>query len=118
MINVVPSVYGINDSENLNQGEVREVIVDFREKYTTDKRHLISKAEYRLYVKDGNRELDILQYQPIEMGEDINFFNIYTMDLIPNEYFIDIKVTNGQEKNIFKNVLRFNIINNITERYQ
>lgn len=118
MINVVPSVYGINDSENLNRGEVREVVVDFREKYTTDKRHLISKAEYRLYVKDGNRELDILQYQPIEMGEDINFFNIYTMDLIPNEYFIDIKVTNGQEKNIFKNVLRFNIISNITERYQ
>lgn len=118
MINVVPSVYGINDSENLNQGEVREVIVDFREKYTTDKRHLIAKAEYRLYVKDGNRELDILQYQPIEMAEDINFFNIYTMDLIPNEYFIDIKVTNGQEKNIFKNVLRFNIISNITERYQ
>ena len=114
----VPSIYGINDAENINQDEIREIIVDFREKYSTDKRHLINNAEYRLYVKDGNRELDVIQYQPIEIGNDINFFNIFAMDLIPNEYFIDIKIPNGREKKIYKNVLRFNVVSNITERYQ
>jgi hypothetical protein len=115
---VVPSVYGINDNENISQNEIREIFVDFREKYSTDKRHLITSAEYRLYVKDGKRELDVIDFHPIEMGSEINFFNIYGMDLIPNEYFIDIKVTNGREKMIYKNVVRFNIISNISERYQ
>jgi hypothetical protein len=113
----VPTIYGINDEESINQGEVREITVDFREKYMTHKKVLIDSAEYRLYVKDGNRELDVINYHPIEKTNDGSFFNIYTMDLIPNDYFVDIQITSDREVKTHKNVLKFKIVDNISERY-
>lgn len=116
--NIVPYVNGINDNEDISRYEIREVNVDFREKYNTEKKVLIKTAEYRLYVKDGDREIDVINYQPIEVGYLNNFFLLYTEDLIPNKYFIDIKLSTGREMLYFKDVLHFNIINNVTERYQ
>ena len=116
--NVVPNIYGINDAEVLNQNEIREVIVDFQEKFSTDKKHLITSAKYRLYVKDGDREVDVIDYHPIEFANNNNYFLIHTMDLIPNNYYVDISVSTGRELMHFKNVLRFEVVSNITERYQ
>lgn len=115
---VVPSFYGINDDEVLGQGEIREVTIDFREKYSTDKKELINSADYRLYVKDGNRELDVLPYQPVEKAFLNNFFVLYTEDLIPNQYYVDVRVQMGRETKYYKEALRFKIVDNITERYQ
>lgn len=115
---IVPSFYGINDDEVLRQGEIREVTIDFREKYSTDKKELINSAVYRLYVKDGNRELDILPYQPVEKAFLNNFFVLYTEDLIPNQYYVDVRVQMGRETKYYKEALRFQIVDNITERYQ
>lgn len=114
----VPSLYGINDDEKLSQNETREVTVDFRKKYTTNRKELISNADYRLYIKDGNRQYDVLPWQPIEKGFLNNFFVIYTEDLIPNEYYIDIRVSYGREMKYFERVLKFTVVSNITERYQ
>jgi hypothetical protein len=114
----VPSVYGINEDEVISRHEVREVIVDFREEYNADKKVLIDSAEYRLYVKDGNREYDVINYHPIEKAYLNNFFLIHTEDLIPNQYFVDIKVKIGREIKYYKEVLRFKVVSNITERYQ
>nr|DAH50314.1 MAG TPA: hypothetical protein [Caudoviricetes sp.] len=114
----VPSLYGINDDEKIQIGDIREVTVDFRKKYTTDIKELISSADYRLYVKDGNRQYDVLHWQPVEKGFLNNFFVIYTQDLVPNEYYIDIRVSSGRELKYFNNVLKFTIVSNVTERYQ
>jgi hypothetical protein len=114
----VPTFYGINDDETITQGEVREITVDFREQYNTDKKFLIDFAEYRLYVKDGNREIDVINYQPIEKAFLNNFFMIYTDDLIPNQYYVDIKAQIGRETKYYRAALRFKIVSNVTERYQ
>ena len=115
---MAPSFYGINDDEDLGQGEIREIGVDFRQKYSTDKKELITTADYRLYVKDGNREIDVLPYQPIEKAFLNNFFVLYTEDLIPNQYYIDVRVQMGRETKFYKEALRFKIVSNVTERYQ
>ena len=114
----VPTIYGINDAEDLNRGEIREVTVDFRKQFETFKMKLIDNAEYRIYIKDGNRELTVFDYQPIEMGFLKNFFVVYTEDLIPGKYFIDIKVKSGREVKHYKDILRFNVISDVTERYE
>ena len=116
-INIKPSMYGINDGEELNRHEIREVGVDFVRSYTNENL-VITNAKYRLYVKDGEREIDVIEYHPIEMSNNTNFFNIHTMDLIPNKYFIDIQITCGRETRTHKNVLRFKIVDDVTERYQ
>lgn len=115
---MVPSVYGINDAESISRGETREVSVDFRVKYNTEKKILIDGAEYRIYVMDGNRELDVIDYQPVEKTFLNNFFIIYTEDLIPHEYFVDIKVKMGRETKFYKKILKFRVVDNVTERYQ
>ena len=116
---VVPSIYGINDNENLHIGEVRNVTVDFRVKYSTDKKVLSSSSKYRLYVKEGgNREIDIIPYSPIDKTFLGNFFMIYTEDLIPNNYYVDIMMNNGNETKFFKEVLKFKLVNDLTERYE
>jgi len=116
--NFVPSIYGINDSENIFRGDVREVTVDFRKEYDSERSELIDSAEYRLYVMDGTREINVIDYQPIEKGFLNNFFMVYTQDLVPNNYFVDIRVRNGREEKYFKKALRFTIVSDVTERYE
>lgn len=116
---VVPSFEGINNGEDLIRGEVREVVVDFRKEYTTDKKELIDGGEYRVYVKDGNREIVVFDYQPIEKAFLNNFFVVHTEDLIPNnEYFIDVKIKFGREIKYYKKAVRFRVVSDVTERYE
>jgi hypothetical protein len=115
---LIPSIYGINYDETIKQGDVREITVDFREKYSTDKKELIDGGEYRVYIKDGNRELNVINYQPIERGFLNNFFVLYTEDFIPNQYYVDVKVSIGRETKFYKEALRFKVVSNVTERYE
>ena len=114
----VPQMSGIDDGEELARGEIREVVVDFRKEYTTNRKQLLDRAEYRLYVKDGNREYDVIDYTPIEMAFLNNYFIVNTEDLIPNDYFVDVRVVYGRETRYYKKALRFRVVSNVTERYQ
>lgn len=114
----VPNLFGINDSEDIRRGDVREVRVDFRREFETEKMVLVDSAEYRLYVMDGTREINVIDYQPIEKAYLNNFFMIYTQDLVPNNYFVDVRVRNGKEVKYFRKALRFTIISDVTERYE
>ena len=114
---IVPSLYGINDDEKISQEDVREVVVDFRRKYTTNERATTNKAFYRLYVMNGNQQIDILNgYQPVEHSFLHNYFLIYGSDLIPGEYHVDIKVLEGREEMFYENVLHFKVRDNVTEK--
>lgn len=100
---------GINENETLSQGEIREVNVEYQKPYTINEKVLSTKGEYRIYIKENNREFDVFPYQPIEQGFLNNFFIINTNDLVPHEYFIDIKLSCGREIKYFKKILRFTI---------
>lgn len=114
----VPSVYGINANEDILRGETREVVVDFRRKFTTDKKVLNCNAEYRIYIKDGNREYTVIGFNPVEKSFLNNFFVIHTQDFVPGKYFIDIKVNEGRTTRFYKDVLHYNIVSEVRERYQ
>ena len=113
----VPSVYGIGDSELVNRGEIRTIFVDMRQKYTTDKKVLDADIEYRIYVKDGGREFTIFDYDSLEQSKGNCFFILHTDDLIPNRYFVDIKVKRGLQERKFKDVLHFTIANELSPKY-
>lgn len=113
---VVPVIAGVNDAERLRRGEIRTVIVDFRKKFSTDKKVLVDNAEYRVYVMDGTRELDVLSYQKVEKSFLNNFFTIYTKDLIPGGYHVDIKYNDGHNERLSKDILYFTVVDNVTNR--
>lgn len=109
-----PSLSGINDDEMLNNGEIRKVDVKYRVPYST-KYKTLNNTEYRLYSKDKNREIDVIDWDKINNAGSINYFTINTSGLISGNYFVDIKVKTKYEQRIFKNVLKFSKINNITK---
>lgn len=116
--NAFPLISGIHDNENLNRDETRDIQIDFCEKYDKMRKISVSNCEYRIYVKDGSREMDVFDFTPIEHGFLKDFFTIYTQDMIPNKYFIDIRIKDKNNIKYFKDVLHFNIVSNVTERYE
>ena len=109
-----PMVVGVNNDELINQGEVREVKIYFKEEYTKNSYDIIDSSRYRIYVKDGNREVDVI-YDYIEQIEDFNCFYIKSDELLPNTYYVDVEYTKNNEKRIYKNVLSFKVVNNATK---
>ena len=115
---LVPNVYGINDAENINIGDIRRINVNFRVPYSTSLSEIYDKGEYRIYTKDADREIDVYPYQPIETTFLENFFVVDTNEMVPGDYFVDIRAKFGLDTKIFKSVLRFTVVSNITNFYK
>lgn len=112
---LVPTISGINDNENLYQGDRRELDVVFRLQYSSSEYDLTNAAYYRIYTKEGTREVDVIDWDPINVMGRKNIFSIDTTELVPFDYFVDIKVELGRETRIFKNKLHFKVLDNVTE---
>lgn len=108
----VPFIQGICDGERLNNGERRIVELTMRKKYTTNEYDVVDNSSYRIYVKESNKEIDVITWHPIDRMPLVNQFVIDTNDLIPNHYFIDIKIGNKT----YKEIGDFQIVSNITNR--
>lgn len=107
---------GINKYEKINQGEERVVRIDFRVPYSKEIAKNIRDVEYRLYVMDGKNEIDVIQYDKVDMIGDETVFTLRTGEYVPNEYHVDIKAKTDNEVRIFKNELNFTVVGNATER--
>ena len=116
--NFVPSLYGIDHLEKIRRGDIRKVNVECRIPYTTNQTsNAVKDIKYRLYTKDGNREIDVIDYAPLEIAYNTNYFLIDTNNLIPSRYYIDIKITYGLEEIYHRDKLEFDIVNDVTQVY-
>ena len=113
----IPNVSGINDSESIKRGDVRKLIINARVQYTSQEYQLINGMETRLYVMDGNRELDVFPWEPVNKTFLENYVIIDTNILIPQRYYLDVKIKYGMEEIIHHDVLHFDIVNDIGNRY-
>lgn len=109
----VPSVSGIYGGEIVNIGEIRKMNVTFRKKYSTNNYKILENCMYRIYVNEGNKEIEVFPWHPIEKRFLSNRFYINTNDLIPNDYHVDIKT----KEQVYKNVTEFSVVSDITHRY-
>jgi hypothetical protein len=80
------------------------------------KREVLDSLEYRLYVKEGNAEYSVIDYQPVELAFNYNYFLLDTASLVPAEYYLDIKSTSNYEVNTIKDAVRFTIVSQVDER--
>ena len=113
---VVVSVGGIQNKEKIKHGDIRKVIVSARIPYTIEQTTSIDSLEYRLYVKEGTRELTVIDFQPIEMANNYYYFLLDTASLITNTYYLDIKAISNQEVTTTKNAIEFEIVNQVELR--
>jgi|TARA_R110000822_G_scaffold67703_5_gene164704 hypothetical protein len=107
------SVDGIKMDEKITAGETRKVFVSVRVPYTVSQTVVIDELKYRLYVRQGNTEVETHSWSKVNRTYNHNYFLLNTDDMIPNEYFIDIKATSNQKVNIYKRVTKFQVVNQL-----
>lgn len=116
-VKIEPYLYGISDNERVQMGDIRKVTIDCKIPYTTNQVYGVEGLEYRLYVIQGKSEIDIISWMPVEHSYLSDFFYINTNELVPCEYFIDIKAKYDYEEKIHKEMLKFHIVDDRTEVY-
>ena len=114
---VVPTLSGINHMEQIRRGDIRKVNVSCKIPYTTNQEYILDDLEYRLYVMQGNSEMDVIQWSKVERAFNNNYFLLNTNELIPFRYFIDIKIKYNNEIIIHHKQLSFDITNDVTTVY-
>lgn len=116
--NFHPQIASIKDQECIIAGDKRRVEIINRVPYTRNENFIIDDLEIRLYVKDGGFEFDVIPYDKVNIAADMSFYDIDTINLEPNKYYIDIKARVNNQEIIHHEVVSFFIFNNITEKYK
>ena len=111
-----PKIYGfdfsgIKQNEKILNTDIRKVNVTLKKAYTSKEVLYHVEAFYRVYVREGNTEVQVQDWTQINRTADGYYFVFDTTDKIPNEYFIDIKVNTDRDINTYKRELQFQIVN-------
>lgn len=103
--------------EQIKRGDIRKINVSCKVPYTTNQEYGLDNLEYRLYVMQGNNEIDVIGWNKVERVFNGNYFLINTNDLIPSRYNVDIKIKYNNEIIIHHKQLSFDIVNDLTTVY-
>lgn len=103
--------YGIKQDEKIYNTDIRKVGVIIKQAYTTQKLLQKVDAYYRVYVREGQTEVEVQDWTKISRTPNEYYFIFDTRDKIPNEYYIDIKVQSSGEINTYKRQIKFQIVN-------
>jgi hypothetical protein len=103
--------YGLKQDEKILNTDIRKVGVIIKQAYTTQKLLQHVDAYYRVYVREGQTEVQVQDWTKINRTPNEYYFIFDTRDKIPNEYFIDIKVESSGEINTYKRQIKFQIVN-------
>ena len=105
------SFYGILQNEKILNTEIRKVGVVVKKEWTSQ--HQLENVDvyYRVYVTEGTTEVQVQDWTSVNRTPNEYYFMFDMRDKIPNEYYVDIKVNTSGEKDIYKDTLRFQIVN-------
>lgn len=112
-----PMINGIKENEQIKRGDVRKLTIDGRPSFTYNTYELLDSMDIRLYVKDGTREIDVIEWDRVNKAFTHNFYVIDTNILIPNRYYVDIRIRYGMNSIIHHDVLTFDIVDDLNNRY-
>ena len=103
--------YGIKQDEKIFNTDVRRVGVVIKKAYTTNVVLNNVDVSYRVYVKEGQTEVQVQDWTNVNRTPNEYYFYFDTRDKLPNEYFIDIKVLSSGQINTYKKQIKFQIVN-------
>ena len=103
--------YGIKQDEKIYNTDIRKVGVIIKQAFSTNKLLRPVTAHYRVYVREGQTEVQVQDWTKINRTPNEYYFIFDTRDKIPNEYFIDIKVESSGEINTYKRQIKFQVVN-------
>jgi len=90
-------------------------MVSARLPYTINESKVIDGLEYRLWVREGNTQVSVIDWQDINRTYLKNYFILDTSWMIPNEYFIDIKLTSNMQVITYTEQMKFQVVNQVDQ---
>lgn len=112
-----PNISGIGEREQIRRGDKRKLIINPRPNYTTNTTQLIDGMKIRLYIMDGLSQYDVIKWDNVEKSNIENYYVLDTNILPPQRYYVDIKIEYGMDSIIHHDLLKFDIVNNLNEKY-
>ena len=112
-----PTCYGINDNEHINRGDLRKICFLFKKDYVRNTGVVLDDVEVRLYVMDGTAQVTVMPYIKANRTFNDIYIMLDTSILIPNTYYMDVRIKYGMEMIEHHDVLHFTIVNEENNRY-
>lgn len=103
--------YGIKQDEKIFNTDLRKIGVTIKKAYTTKQLLQNVDASYRIYVREGNTEVQVQDWEKLNRATNEYYFMFDTKDKLPNEYYIDIRVMTSGEVDTYKRTIKFQIVN-------
>lgn len=116
-VSFTPSISGINEKEQIKRGDLRKLVISARPSYTQNITQLVDSMDIRLYVRDGLGEIDVISWDKVNKSFSENYYMIDTNILIPQRYYVDVRISYGMNSIIHHDVLSFDIVNDLNNRY-
>lgn len=108
------NIIGILDNDRIKRGDIRRIEVDVRELYPNQNNNLPLDLEYRLYVtQDDKHQIDVIPFTKLDRTSIGYEFTMDTSWLIPQDYYLEMKISNGNVFNT-KKPLRFSVVSDGT----
>jgi len=88
--------WGISEKENIRAGGIKKIKLTIKELYSNQNNFLPLDIEYRLYTTVGSKyEIDVIPFTQVDRTSKGYEFNLDTSWLIPQDYFLQIRLKNG-----------------------
>ena len=112
-----PTVTGIQEQEQILRGDIRKLVIKAKPSYSTNTVQLVDDLSIRVYVMDGEREIDVIEWDGINRSFSENYYLIDTGMLLPQTYHVDIRIKYGMNSIIHHDVLKFTIVSSLNNKY-
>lgn len=104
------NLIGIKENEKINVGDKRKVIIDIKQMYEVQHDKAALNIEYSLYTKiDSQTKINIIPFSAVNRTNNGYEFNVDTSWLIPQDYYVDVRISSGSDFKTMK-TLSFSVI--------
>lgn len=103
------SFSGIKRKEKIKRGDTRRVEIESKLPFTCEYRPL-DRIFYRIYIKEGETQIEYVPWVEVNRTEDSNYFLIDTSWFIPNDYYMEFKIESGNELRTYHDTIQFEIV--------
>lgn len=103
------SFSGIKRKEKIKRGDTRRVDIEAMIPYTTNYKP-IDKIYYRIYIKEGETQIEYVDWKEVNRTEDSNYFLVDTSWFIPNDYYMEFKIESSSEVRTYHDIIQFEIV--------
>lgn len=104
--------YGINEKEKITAGNIRKIKLTIKELYANQNNFLPLDIEYRIFATVGDKyEIDVIPFTKVNRTSSGYEFNIDTSWLIPQDYYLQIRLKDGDYYEN-KQTLSFTVVSN------